>query len=88
MRNEVQAARTEPGAFDLDVRHIVGDELTDLRMPVHAGNKFQIDLRLRQRGGGALAVAGHGFVLVAHGAHGDELARVGQRARECVLDDL
>ncbi len=57
-------------------------------MTIDARDHLEIDLRLRQRGAGDVAIARHALVLVAHGAHGDELAGIFQRARQRVLDDL
>src|SRR5271167_3931635 len=48
VRNEMQPARSEPGAFDHDVGQIVRDELADLELAVHAGNKLQVDLGFGQ----------------------------------------
>jgi hypothetical protein len=67
VRNEMQPPWTDPRAFDGNIGQILGNELTNARRTVNGGDELQIDLRLAQHGGRHGTIAGHAFVLIAHG---------------------
>ncbi len=47
VRDQMEPARSDPGALHDDIGQIIGYELADAGLSVHARDQFQIDLGLR-----------------------------------------
>src|SRR5471032_204225 len=88
MGDQMELGRARPRALDRDLGEIEPDQLGDLGLAIDVGNELQQALQLAQRRLGLSGMARQVLVLVGHGAHGDALAGIVERAGERVAHQL